>query len=428
MEQRAMVSSLDAWLRGRPWVVDALFAAALAVVLGITTTTLLWAASWPVAARVAVLGLLALAHAAVALRRTAPVLAYGVCCAAMLALVAAPDIVQPQATAALSGQLVPPILLPGALVFPVLLYSVAAYSRRPWPAVALGVALAGAVLATARLWVSFATEPALDGTGWRLYVPGSMLAVVVAPWGLGRFRAVRAAYVEALEERALRAEERRAERAEQAAAAERARIAREMHDVVAHSLAVIVRQADGGRFAAAKDPGAATAALTAVATTGRQALTDMRAVLGVLRSDNDAAADGTAPQPTLDDVPALVDRVRAAGTPVSLTTTGAARPVDRAASLAAYRVVQEALTNVVRHAAAGASARVRFDWRADGLDIAVTDDGGGPAEGPSGTPAAAGRGLIGMRERVVSVGGHLDAGPRGDGFAVVAHLPTEVPA
>jgi signal transduction histidine kinase len=197
-----------------------------------------------------------------------------------------------------------------------------------------------------------------------------------------------------------------------------------MHDVVAHSLAVIVRQADGGRFAAAKDPGAATAALAAVATTGRQALTDMRAVLGVLRPATGTDGDGTAPQPTLDDVPALVDRVRAAGTPVSLTTTGAARPVDRAASLAGYRVVQEALTNVVRHAAAGASARVRLDWRADGLEIAVTDDGGGPPE----VPAAVGRGLIGMRERVVSVGGRLSAGPRGDGFAVVAHLPTEVPA
>jgi signal transduction histidine kinase len=417
MEQQAIVTGLDGWLRGRPWLVDALFAAAVAVVLGISTVTLVWAASWPVAARVAVLGLLALAHAAVAVRRTAPLVAYGAGCVAMLALVAAPDI--ESRSAAVAGQFFPPILLPSALVFPVLLYAVAAHARRPWTTAALGVALAGAALTTLRLWASFDSEPSLDGSAWRLYVPGAVLAAVLAPWGLGRFRAVRAAYVDALEERALRAEERRAERAEQAAAAERERIAREMHDVVAHSLAVIVRQADGGRFAAAKKPDAPLAALAAIATTGRQALTDMRAVLGVLRAEE--GEEGTGPQPNLDDVPALVERVRAAGTPVSFTTTGAARPVDRAASLAAYRVVQEALTNVVRHAAAGASARVRFDWRSDRLDISVTDDGGGPGSGDG----AAGRGLIGMRERVASIGGRLDAGPRGDGFAVVAHLPTE---
>jgi signal transduction histidine kinase len=250
MEQQAIVGSLDWWLRRRPWLVDALFAAALALVLGISTTTLLWEASWPVAARVAVLALLACAHAAVALRRTLPLVAYGVAGAAMLVLVAAPDIVEPR-SAALTGQLVPPILLPSALVFPVLLYAVAAHTPRPWPATALAVALGGAALTTVRLWMSFDAEPDLDGTGWRLFVPGALLAAVLAPWGLARWRAVRAAYVDALEERALRAEERRAERAEQAADAERARIAREMHDVVAHSLAVIVRQADGGRFAAA---------------------------------------------------------------------------------------------------------------------------------------------------------------------------------
>jgi signal transduction histidine kinase len=419
MDQQVIVANLDAWLRRRPWLVDTLFAGALALVLGISSTALLWEASWPVPARAGVLALLVLAHAAVAARRAVPAFAYGLACAVMLVLVALPDIAQ-QRTTVLTGQLVPPILLPSTLVFPVLLYTVAAHGRRPWPALALAAAFVGAVLTTVRLWISFDAEPDLAGTGWRLFVPGALLAAVLAPWGLGRFRAVRAAYVEALEERAVRAEERRAERAEQAAAAERARIAREMHDVVAHSLAVIVRQADGGRFAAAKSPGAAVEALTAVATTGRQALTDMRAVLGVLRTDGDGGSGATGPQPSLDDVPALVDRVRAAGTPVSLTTTGAARPVDRAASLAAYRVVQEALTNVVRHTTSGTAARVRLDWTDDGLCIAVRNDhDGGPA------PADAGRGLIGMRERVVSAGGRLDAGPRGDAFEVVAHLPAE---
>jgi signal transduction histidine kinase len=430
MEQQSeqWQAGLPGWLRRRPWVVDALFAVALAVALGAPSFPLLWHASWPVAVRVGVLALLLVAHAAVAVRRVLPLAAYGVACATMLVLVLAPDITDEVPP-------VPPILLPSALVFPVLLYAVAAHTRRPWPLAALGVALTGAVITTVRLWAMSAWQPGRDGVGWRLFLPAALLASVLAPWGLGRFRAVRTAYVHALEERAIRAEERRAERAEQAAAAERARIAREMHDVVAHSLAVIVRQADGGRFAAAKEPAQAVTALAAIATTGRQALTDMRAVLGVLRQDHDGNADsGTAPQPTLDDVPALVDRVRAAGTPVSLTTTGAARSLDRAASLAAYRVVQEALTNVVRHAEAGSVATVRLDWGEAGLDIAVVN---GPGAGVAWTEERSdegrrrGRserhrhGLIGMRERVAAIGGRLSAGPRGDGFAVLAHLPVK---
>jgi signal transduction histidine kinase len=184
-----------------------------------------------------------------------------------------------------------------------------------------------------------------------------------------------------------------------------------MHDVVAHNLAVIVRQADGGRFAAAKDPRKAAEVLDVIATTGRQALTDMRAVLDVLRSSDE-------PMPTIDDLPALVSRVSAAGTPVTLTTTGEPGPLDTAASLAAYRVVQEALTNVVRHATAGAAARVDLTWTDGGLDVAITDDGAEPAGGQ-----AEGNGLIGMRERVTAVGGRLTAGPSDGGFVVRAFIP-----
>jgi signal transduction histidine kinase len=172
-----------------------------------------------------------------------------------------------------------------------------------------------------------------------------------------------------------------------------------------------VRQADGGRFAAAKDPEKAAEVLGVIATTGRQALTDMRAVLGVLRTTRE-------PTPTVADVPALVSRVTAAGTPVTLTTTGEPGALDTAASLAAYRVVQEALTNVVRHATTGAAARVHLTWTDDGLDVAVTDDGG-PLSGGS----LEGNGLIGMRERVTAVGGRLTAGPDDGGFAVRAFVP-----
>lgn len=262
--------------------------------------------------------------------------------------------------------------------------------------------------------------------------------MVLAPLGLGRFSGVRASYVEALEERALHAERDRAERARRAVAAEWARIAREMHDVVAHSLAVIVRQAEGGRFAGGKDPQLAVQVLAAVAATGREALSDIRTVLGVLRRDSwpetDEYAEGT-PQPTVDDVPALVERLLATGLTVALRVSGTALPLHRAASLAAYRVVQEALTNVVKHAGRGASAEVRLDWRSSGLDITVTDDGDSQDDGAvaggdpfDGRAEQAGQGLVGMRERVALVGGDLSAGPRkgypeGSGFIVTARLP-----
>ncbi|GIJ56382.1 two-component sensor histidine kinase [Virgisporangium aurantiacum] len=393
-------------------VFDIAVAGVLAVLLGVSSAGLVSDSPWPTAGRVAVLVAIGLSHAAVAARRVAPVAAYGVCCAAMLVIVAAPDLTDGTGAA-------PPILLPSSMVFPVLLYAVAAYGRRPWPLVGLGVGLVGAAVTTVRVWTFDWTANGPTPT-LQLFVPAALLAIVLAAWGLGRFRAARTAYREAeiatLEERAVRAEERRAERAEQAAAAERARIAREMHDVVAHSLAVIVRQADGGRFAAATDPEKAAEVLGVIATTGRQALTDMRAVLGVLRSSSSASADG--PTPTVDDLPALVSRVAAAGTPVTLTTTGEPGALDTAASLAAYRVVQEALTNVVRHAATGAAARVHLTWTDDGLDVAITDDGATPSDEP-----VEGNGLIGMRERVTAVGGRLTAGPDGGGFAVRAFVP-----
>ena len=245
----------------------------------------------------------------------------------------------------------------------------------------------------------------------------SLVAAVLAPWGFGRLRATRMASVE----------QERADRAARAVSAERVRIAREMHDVVAHSLAVMVRQAEGGRFAGAKDPRLATEALQAVATTGRAALADMRSVLDVLRSDGDTP-DGS-PQPTIDDVAALVDRVRGTGLSVALRETGPAAPLGRAVSLAAYRVVQEALTNVVKHAGPDADAVVGLDWSDTGLRVSVLDDGAGVPAGPSVADSSrAGQGLVGMRERVSLAGGRLSAGPRSDpdgrGFAVVADLPT----
>lgn len=441
MQQRhGLVSGVDDWTRRRPWLVDGLLALALAAVLLPTSAELVSIAPWPAPVRTGVLAMISLGFVAVVVRRRHPLVAYAACCLVMLTLLLVPDLTS-AAAVGLAGQVVPPILLPSSVVFLVVLYSVAAYASRPWPTAALAVGLAGAALTTARLWaVDWAVGQAAPVTlGWHVLVAAALVAAVLAPWGLGRFRSVRAAYVVELEQRAARAEEQRAERAEQAVLAERARIAREMHDVVAHSLAVIVRQADGGRFAVAGDPRRAGEVLAAVAATGREALADMRAAVGVLRGD--ATPDDDVAQSTVDDVPGLVQRLRDTGLQVSLRTTGDAAALDRATSLAAFRVVQEALTNVVKHAGGGAAATVRLDWCTTGLDIAVTDDGGGAFE-DSGTPpdirtgttgrnggagTAPGRGLIGMRERVALVGGRLSAaagsGHGRAGFAVRAHLP-----
>ncbi|MGI8576998.1 MAG: sensor histidine kinase [Nocardioidaceae bacterium] len=251
----------------------------------------------------------------------------------------------------------------------------------------------------------------------------ALLAAVVAAWSLGLFRRMRATYVEALEDQAKRAEEQREERAKAAAREERARIAREMHDIVAHSLAVIVRQADAGRYAVGGDPAAAEQFLTTVAGIGREALTDMRSLLGVLRRDDthNALSDGSGPQPTLSDLPELLARLRAAGLTVALVDQGPPVPLERAGELAAYRLVQEALTNVVKHAGA-ANAEVTLSWDDRGLTVTVTDTGG--AARSAGDRGPVGSGLVGMSERLRLAGGHLVAGPRsGDGFLVRGRVP-----
>lgn len=222
---------------------------------------------------------------------------------------------------------------------------------------------------------------------------------------------------------------------------ERARIAREMHDVVAHSLSVIVSQAQGGAYVAASRPERAVLALETIAETGREALADMRGLLGVLRADGtgpagpypatpagpDPATPAAAarpaapagPQPALADLPDLIGRVRAAGVPVELGGSGTPRRLGPATALAVYRLVQESLTNTLKHAGPDARADVRLVWTEEELTVTVTDDGYGQTPGPGG-----GQGLAGMRERAAVVGGQVSAGPRpGRGFAVEAHFP-----
>jgi signal transduction histidine kinase len=222
--------------------------------------------------------------------------------------------------------------------------------------------------------------------------------------------------------------------------AERARIARELHDVVAHGIAVTVLQARGGRKVLATDPGAAAAALADIERVSAQSLAEMRRLVGMLRDDGpdpagpaaEAAARPApqAPQPGLRDLDLLVAQVRAAGLETDVTVTGPPRDLPPGLDLSAYRIVQEALTNVLRHApGARACLRVRYEPHAVTLD--VTDDGppsratGGPA--PPVPPGPPGHGLTGMRERAGLFGGTLECGPRaGGGYGVLARLP--VPA
>jgi signal transduction histidine kinase len=231
-------------------------------------------------------------------------------------------------------------------------------------------------------------------------------------------------YLAGLAEQAAQRQRAEAERSRQAVREERVRIARELHDVVAHSLGVVTVQAGVGRRIGAAAPAEALRALRAVEVTGRSALEELRRILGLLR-DDDAQRPSLAPAPGIGDLAELAEVVRAAGTPVSLAVTGDVAALPPAAGLTVYRIIQEALTNVVKHAG-GAAAAVRVAAGPDGVRIAVRNDGCPHAPGPVlADPAVAGQhGIVGMRERAAAFGGTLDAGPRpGGGFQVTAFLP-----
>jgi signal transduction histidine kinase len=240
---------------------------------------------------------------------------------------------------------------------------------------------------------------------------------VVVAWALGGNIRTRRAYLAGLEERAARLERERDARARAAVAEERARIARELHDVVAHNVSVMVVQADGAGCALEEGDLADTAqAIEAIGRTGRTALAEMRLLLGVLRqAEPDEGV--LAPQPGLTAVHDLAGQVPL---PVEITVTGEVGAAPPGVGLTAYRIVQEALTNTMKHAGPGASVTVRVDRDGDGLQIVVDDDGRGVVDDGH----APGQGLLGMRERAALFGGSVTAGARpGGGFRVAARLP-----
>lgn len=297
--------------------------------------------------------------------------------------------------------------------FPIAMYSVARYAAPAWGFAAAAVGLLGAVVASVDWLRGFGPE-AVTPSAVTAYI-ASIVTMVIAAWALGALARTRQAYVDALIERGERLEREASQQAELAAAEERSRIAREMHDVVAHGLTTIVVQADGARHAAAKDPSVATPALATIAATGRESLAELRGMLGLLR----AGEAGTRPQPRLADVPGLIEEARDTGTEVAADLPDPLPVVSDGVALTAYRIVQEALSNVRKHAGSGAIASLRLSAGSD-LVVEVDDDGRGAAASYDGR----GLGLAGMAERVSAHGGELETGPRaGGGFHVSARIP-----
>ncbi|MFC0599727.1 sensor histidine kinase [Streptomyces palmae] len=288
-------------------------------------------------------------------------------------------------------------------------------ARRAWTALALTLAVAAAAVVTG--------EAAVTPSGrWpeAFAIAALVWLVVGSAWTAGRV----------VRERRARAARRERRAAEDALAEERLRIARELHDIVSHSLSVIVVSAAVANHVAEERPERTRDALQAIERTGREALTEMRRALGVLRGDpavqGPSGTAQTAPPPGLDDLPLLVRRAEQAGVRVGFRTRLAA-DLPAGTALTVYRIVQEALTNVIKHAGDGTHCRLTItaDSR-EGVRIEVVDDGAGNAPARDRADLRGGHGLVGMRERVMMYGGTLAAGPRpGGGFAVSVRLPRE---
>jgi signal transduction histidine kinase len=301
----------------------------------------------------------------------------------------------------------------------VALYSAGAYGRagwRDWTRVAGIIAITGLILY--ELVGTDATEMAGNRLALGLVTLLSNAVIFAAVWWLGDSVRVRREQQAELEQRARELERERVENARRAVLEERVRIAREMHDVVAHHVSVMGIQAGAARRVLHRQPDRAEQALSLIESASRQAVNEMYGLLGLLREATDPTAP--VPQPGLRDLNRLIAEMRDAGLAVEIRIQGTAAPLPPALDLSAYRIIQEALTNTLKHAG-GATARVTVRYGNDGIEIEVVDDGHGPGTVSNGT---GGNGLIGMRERVGLLGGSLDAGYHpGVGFSVRASLP-----
>ncbi|NIH86368.1 signal transduction histidine kinase [Amycolatopsis granulosa] len=266
---------------------------------------------------------------------------------------------------------------------------------------------------------------------WARWAPGITLIIIVLIfalcWVLGEFVGARQAYHAEVEARLHLLETERDQAGRIAVAEERGRIARELHDVVAHAVSVIVVQADGASYALRSDPAVAERAVRTISDTGRQALAELRRLLQVLRNE-EVTREPRIPQPTAESLEDLAGRVRAAGVPVELSIEGEMTGLPAGVSLGVYRIVQESLTNTLKHAGPGARAQVRVRRAENLVDVEIVDDGAGKARALVPAPdLPGGNGLIGMRERAHLFGGILQAGPcPGGGWRVHATFPVRL--
>lgn len=312
-----------------------------------------------------------------------------------------------------------PVVLGDVMTFYAMFCAIA-YGSRAVHALGIVAGMLG-VLTQATYWGLTAL---LDDYGGLLTALSSFLGLgvigtitIVAVWALANLQRARVRQLALTRDRAEQAVREREQRTALAVADERARIAREMHDVVAHSLSVIIAQADGGRFVAAHRPEQAVEVLGTIGETGRAALADMRSLLGVLRQEDETSFG---PQPGPERLGELVERVRGAGVPVELEIDGDLADLPPALGLSLFRLVQESLTNILKHAGAEVSATVSIRRFPQRLTIEVLDDGRGAEAGSDGQ----GHGLTGMRERMSVLGGVLEAGPLPSrGYRVRAEVP-----
>ncbi|WP_230416315.1 sensor histidine kinase [Micromonospora tarapacensis] len=386
---------LREWLRRRPLAGDTLLAAGLVlaeVVFTLLTPREFWPRPLPAA-----LGWSVLCAAPVVLRRVAT---------------------WPAVPAALATLLLPVTLevapTTQSLTFVVLTYTMAAY--RP---------VRPALVAAAVLWLPVAVvnslvPPAGIPQVSSAYLIANNLLVGIVSFSVGRTVNARRSSTEALRERARVAEANQRALAEQAVADERRRIARELHDVVAHHVSVMGVLATGVRRVLRRDPDAADEAVGTIEETSRATLRELRRLLDVLRTEAEPAAE-LAPQPGIAGIELLTEQVREAGLPVTLTVQGNPGPLEEGVGLTVYRIVQEALTNALKHAGT-ATAQVRVSFAGGAVEVEVTDTG----RGPSPDTDRIGHGLVGMRERVGLYGGILRTGGRaGGGYRIYARIPVE---
>jgi signal transduction histidine kinase len=299
-----------------------------------------------------------------------------------------------------------------AFGFLVALYAVAAYRDRR---TSIPAGIVGFMVILLMLMVG--TEPIEPDAVF------AELLVVGAAWFLGDGFRIRRGQLVQLEDRAAMLEREREERAQQAVAQERRVIARELHDVVAHNVSVIVAQAGAAQRVSATQPEEASAALGAIERIGREALVEMRRLMGILRKETDAVA-ARSPQPSMNNLKVLVAQVRKAGTPITLSIQGDPRPLSAGLDLSAFRIIQEALTNILKHAG-HARAVVVVRYGESRLELSISDDGSDPTGRRISSPSE-NYGHLGMRERVALFGGDLRVGAKADGgYQVMASLPLD---